>query len=92
MKKLKFGIETDARYLTFLRLASIFHPDKVTNQENQEDYAEIMKEINRADQEGDMARLLEIERQHQLNKSINLENASNSEIERQCDRLEMDNQ
>lgn len=77
---------------TFLRLASIFHPDKVTNQENQEDYAEIMKEINRAYQEGDMARLLEIERQHELNKSINLENASNSEIEGQCDRLEMDNQ
>lgn len=77
---------------TFLRLASIFHPDKVTNQEEQEDYAEIMKEINRAYEEGDLARLLEIERQYEVNQSIDLENASNSEIEKQCQALETDNQ
>ena len=76
---------------SFLRLAAIFHPDKVTNEENKEDYEEIMKEINRAYEEGDMARLLELERQYELDKSINIENASSSEIERQCDRLEMDN-
>ncbi|NER38791.1 MAG: J domain-containing protein [Oscillatoria sp. SIO1A7] len=77
---------------SFLRLASIFHPDKVTNQDKKEDYEEIMKEVNRAYEEGDMARLLELERQYELDKSINLENASSTEVERQCDRLEMDNQ
>ncbi len=76
---------------TFLRLAATFHPDKVGNNENQEDYEEVMKEVNRAYEEGDMARLLEIERQYQLDKSINIENASTSEIERKCNRLEMDN-
>lgn len=77
---------------TFLRLAEIFHPDKVSNNEDREDYEEVMKEVNRAYEEGDMARLLEIERQYQLDKSVNLKNASSSEIERQCDRLEMNNQ
>lgn len=77
---------------TFLRLAEIFHPDKVTNHENQEDYEEIMKEVNRAYEEGDMARLLEIERQYELEKSINLDTAFESEIERKCARLELDNQ
>jgi soluble cytochrome b562 len=77
---------------TFLRLAEVFHPDKVNNQENQEHYTEVMKEINRAYEEGDLARLLEIERQYQVGKSIDLANASSSEIERQCDRLEQDNQ
>ena len=76
---------------SFLRLAAIFHPDKVTDGENKEDYAEIMKEINRAYEEGDMARLLELERQYELDKAINLDDASNSEIERKCDRLEMEN-
>ncbi len=76
---------------TFLRLAATFHPDKVSNNENRQDYEEIMKEVNRAYEEGDMARLLEIERQYQIDKSINLDNASKSEIERQCDRLEIDN-
>ncbi|WP_204103874.1 MULTISPECIES: J domain-containing protein [Spirulina sp. CCY15215] len=76
---------------SFLRLATIFHPDKVTDGENKEDYAEIMKEVNRAYEEGDMARLLEIERQYELDKAINLDDASNSEIERKCDRLEMEN-
>ncbi|MBP0017694.1 MAG: J domain-containing protein [Cyanobacteria bacterium SBLK] len=77
---------------SFLRLASIFHPDKVTDGEKKEDYEEIMKEVNRAYEEGDMARLLELERQYELEKSINLDNASGSEIERQCDRLEKNNQ
>lgn len=76
----------------FLRLASTFHPDKVTDGENKEDYEEIMKEVNRAYEEGDMARLLEIERQYELERSVDLKNSSKSEIERRCDRLERDNQ
>lgn len=77
---------------SFLRLASIFHPDKVMDGENKEDYEEIMKEVNRAYEEGDMARLLELERQYELDRSIDLDNASGSEIERRCDRLEKNNQ
>jgi predicted nuclease with TOPRIM domain len=77
---------------TFLRLAEVFHPDKVTNQENQEHYTEVMKEINRAYEEGDLARLLEIERHYQVGESFDLANGSISEIERQCARLEQDNQ
>ncbi|MEM9541296.1 MAG: molecular chaperone DnaJ [Cyanobacteria bacterium P01_E01_bin.42] len=77
---------------SFLRLASIFHPDKVVDGENKEDYEEIMKEVNRAYEEGDMARLLELERQYELDKSIARGNASSSEIERQCDRMEKNNQ
>jgi quinol monooxygenase YgiN len=47
---------------TFLRLAEIFHPDKVKDNETQMTHTEIMKEINKAYQDGDLARLLEIER------------------------------
>ena len=77
---------------TFLRLAEVFHPDKVSDGEVKGDYEEIMKEVNRAYQEGDMARLLEIERQYDLDKAVNIGDSSRSEIERKCDRLEMHNQ
>lgn len=46
----------------FLRLAEIFHPDKAIDNETQMRHTEIMKEINKAYQEGDLARLLEIEK------------------------------
>ncbi|MFQ4140826.1 J domain-containing protein [Chlorogloeopsis sp. ULAP02] len=55
---------------TFLRLAEIFHPDKVTDSETQMRHTEIMKELNKAYQDGDLARLLEIEQQHQAGKSV----------------------
>ena len=44
---------------TFLRLAEIFHPDKVSDSETQMRHTDLMKEINKAYQEGDIARLLE---------------------------------
>nr|MDJ0719696.1 J domain-containing protein [Prochloraceae cyanobacterium] len=47
---------------TFLRLAEIYHPDKVSDPETQKRHTEIMKEVNRAYKEGDAARLLELER------------------------------
>jgi len=50
---------------TFLRMAEIFHPDKVTDPETRMRHNEIMKEVNRAYKEGDIAKLLEIERQYQ---------------------------
>lgn len=77
---------------TFLKLASMFHPDKVTDNERQEYHNEIMKEVNRAYEEGDIARLLEIERQHHLQEEIELNQTNQSGIERKCRRREKDNQ
>ena len=77
---------------TFLKLAALFHPDKVTDQETQMHHNEIMKEVNRAYQEGDIARLLEIEKQHHLQEEIDLQKTTKSEIERLCLQREKDNQ
>lgn len=77
---------------TFLKLASLFHPDKVMDAETQMYYNEVMKEINRAYQEGDIARLLEIEKQHHLQEEIDSSSSTKSEIERLCLRREKDNQ
>jgi hypothetical protein len=75
---------------TFLRLAENFHPDKVTDHETRTHHTEIMKEINRAYRENDLARLLEIERKHLEAESIDRENRS--DIERRCQMLEEQNQ
>lgn len=75
---------------TFLNLAAIFHPDKVKDGETQVLYTEIMKEINKAYQEGDLARLLEIERQHQVGELI--DGNSEDDLNRQCTRLEQENE
>ena len=77
---------------TFLKLASLFHPDKVTDTEQQIYHNEIMKEVNRAYEEGDVARLLEIERQHHLQENIDLKNSGKSEMERLCLQRERDNE
>lgn len=75
---------------TFLRLAEIFHPDKVTDGETQMRHTEIMKEINKAYQEGDFARLLEIERQHQVGENIDINNED--DLTRKIIRLEQENE
>lgn len=77
---------------TFLKLASMFHPDKVAEGETQSQYTEIMKEINCAYAEGDVARLLEIERQHHRQQEIDLARTSKSQIEKLCLQREQDNQ
>ncbi|BAY22391.1 heat shock protein DnaJ-like protein [Calothrix sp. NIES-2100] len=74
----------------FLKLAEIFHPDKVTDSETQMYHTEIMKEINKAYQEGDLARLLEIEKQHDLGEYI--DNNSQDDLTRKCQILEQQNQ
>lgn len=74
---------------TFLKLAEIFHPDRVTDSETQMRHTEIMKEINKAYQEGDIAKLLEIERKHNLGESIDHNNED--DLARQCNRLEEQN-
>ncbi|AUB41776.1 Curved DNA-binding protein CbpA, containings a DnaJ-like domain [Nostoc flagelliforme CCNUN1] len=75
---------------TFLRLAEIFHPDKVKDSETQTDHTEIMKSINQAYQEGDLARLLEIERLHQVGEVI--DNNSEDDLTRKCRTIEQQNQ
>jgi hypothetical protein len=77
---------------TFLKLAEIFHPDKVTDPQTQMHHTEIMKEVNRAYSEGDLAKLLEIEKSYQSGKLISNENASSDDLQRLCERLEADNQ
>lgn len=75
---------------TFLRLAEIFHPDKVTDGDIQMRHTEIMKEINKAYQEGDLARLLEIEQLHQVEESFSIE--CEDDLTRQCKKLEQHNE
>jgi chaperonin cofactor prefoldin len=75
---------------TFLRLAEIFHPDKVKDSETQTYNTEIMKSINQAYQEGDLARLLEIERLHQVGEIIDLN--SEDDLTRKCRTIEQQNQ
>lgn len=74
----------------FLRLAEIFHPDKVTDDETQMRHTEIMKEINKAYQEGDLARLLEIEQQYQ--KLEYIESKDSDDLTRRCSNLEQENE
>ncbi|MBE9251438.1 J domain-containing protein [Dolichospermum sp. LEGE 00240] len=75
---------------TFLRLAEIFHPDKVKDNETQMTHTEIMKEINKAYQEGDLARLLEIERKYEVGETI--DNNSEDNLSRKCKNIEQQNQ
>jgi hypothetical protein len=75
---------------TFLKLAEIFHPDKVTDNETQMSHTEVMKEINKAYQEGDLARLLEIERQYQVGESIDM--SSENDLTRRCKIVEQQNE
>ena len=75
---------------TFLRLAEIFHPDKVKDNETQMTHTEIMKEINKAYKEGDLARLLEIERKYEVGETI--DNNSEDDLSRRCRNIEQHNQ
>ncbi|MBD2452017.1 J domain-containing protein [Nostoc sp. FACHB-152] len=75
---------------TFLRLAEIFHPDKATDSETQKYHTQIMQEINIAYQEGDLARLLEIESRQQVGEVVELNNED--DLTRKCRHLEQQNQ
>ena len=78
----------DIRHI-FLKLAEKFHPDKVTDAETQTRHTEIMKELNRAYQDGDLATLLEIEKNHQTEAILFADNEDDQT--RQCKRLEKEN-
>jgi hypothetical protein len=46
----------------FRRLATVLHPDKVQQEEEKARLTEVMKELTQAYQDGDLARLIELER------------------------------
>jgi uncharacterized protein YfkK (UPF0435 family) len=73
----------------FLRLADSFHPDKVTDIAEKEYRTEIMKEINLAYQDGDLARLLAIEKQQELGLIIDRD--SSDDMTRHCAKVEAEN-
>ncbi len=75
---------------TFLRLASVFHPDKLPDEAKKADYEEVMKEVNAAYQRGDLARLLEIEKQYDVGEIIDLTNADDLTI--RCRQLDRENE
>jgi hypothetical protein len=75
---------------TFLRLASVFHPDKLPDESKQAEYEEVMKEVNVAYQRGDLARLLEIEKQYQVGETIDLNNADDLTV--RCHQLDRENE
>ncbi|NEN91088.1 MAG: molecular chaperone DnaJ [Okeania sp. SIO3H1] len=68
----------------FLKLADKFHPDKARDNETRVFYTEIMKEINIAYQSGDLARLLEIEKDKNQEKV----KFSQNDGEKECEQLE----
>jgi hypothetical protein len=74
----------------YLRLADVFHPDKVLDAIDKEYRTEVMKEINQAYQSGDLAKLLTIEKQHQMGEIIDRDNED--DLARRCERLERENE
>jgi len=76
----------------FLRLASRFHPDKVTDSETQDQYTAIMQEVNQAYQQGDFAKLLEIERKQHDVATLELNEDQESSAEKQRSQLTRENE
>jgi hypothetical protein len=74
----------------FLRLADVFHPDKAGPHADEAYHAEVMKELNQAYQDGDLAKLLAIEKQHQMGEEINRDNED--DLTRRCARIEQENE
>ena len=74
----------------FLRLADVFHPDKTLDDADREERTEVMKEINQAYQAGDLAKLLAIEKQHQMGEIIDRD--SEDDLARRCARVEQENE
>jgi predicted nuclease with TOPRIM domain len=74
----------------FLRLADVFHPDKTLDDHDSEYRTEVMKEINQAYQAGDLAKLLAIEKKHQMGEIIDRD--SEDDLTRRCARIEQENE
>ncbi len=76
----------------FLRLASRFHPDKVTDSETQEQYTAIMQEVNQAYQQGDFAKLLEIERKQHDTATMSDQEEGETSTEKERSQLTRENE
>jgi hypothetical protein len=74
----------------FLRLADVFHPDKTLDDADSAYRTEVMKEINQAYQAGDLAKLLAIEKKHQMGETIDRD--SEDDLTRRCARIEQENE
>ncbi len=74
----------------FLKLADVFHPDKTLDEHDREYRTEVMKEINQAYQAGDLAKLLAIEKQHQMGEIIDRDNED--DLVRRCAQLEREHE
>ncbi len=74
----------------FLKLAEVFHPDKVTDPEHEKYHTEVMQEINQAYQSGDLAKLLAIEQKHQMGEIVDCN--SEDDLLQRCARLERENE
>jgi hypothetical protein len=72
----------------FLGLANALHPDKAQNAHDVEARGEAMKEVNRAYQDGDLARLLELERAWSTSRAAP---STLDDLERRCAALEQTN-
>jgi hypothetical protein len=74
----------------FLKLADVFHPDKTLDDHDREYRTEVMKEINQAYESGDLAKLLAIEKKHDMGEIIDRDNED--DLTRRCARIEQENE
>jgi hypothetical protein len=74
----------------FRRLATAIHPDKAQDVDSQQRRTEAMKEVTRAYQDGDLARLIELEKVWLAGASPDAGN-DEDETERRCSSLEQTN-
>ena len=74
----------------FRRLATAIHPDKAQDADSQDERTEAMKEVTRAYREGDLARLIELEKVWLAGVCPDPGN-DDDEAERRCSSLEQTN-
>lgn len=68
----------------FKRLALALHPDRATHENDRNDRTEVMKQVTQAYNDGDLARLLELEKLWEQNGAAN----STADEEARCSELE----
>ena len=76
----------------FRKLAEALHPDKVQVEEEKERRTEVMKEITRAYQDGDLARLMELERAWMVGGQMSFARDEVDEFERRLATEERTNE
>ena len=76
----------------FRKLAEALHPDKVQVEEEKERRTEVMKEVTRAYQDGDLARLLELERAWMVGGQMSFARDEVDEFERRLATEERTNE